>query len=641
MNVYYRDEQVTLLLGDALEQLRALPESSVDCCVTSPPYFGLRDYGMAGQYGIEDSPAVYVETMREVFAEVRRVLADDGTLWLNLGDSYSYPPGSAGRQGSGQRAGRTFTAEALPGTRALPPKNLMMIPARVAIALQDDGWILRNDIIWCLAGSTRLYARTQKGDGPHNLRDLAQLDPATVQLWDGTKWVAVTAWTKTRHASALRLTLRNGQEITSTADHLWPTQRGVIKAADLVVGDVVATTHLPEPAEPSQPSALDDADIGWLVGTYLADGSHGTGSCIQIASHVDDTGRFARLRRIAASLDGTCRIHVTGGNSASANIHGRIAGAIIDTYIAGADAHTKHLTSRAWQRSNKFLAALLDGYLADAHYDEPNNRWRLGFCRNMLLAADLRTLAARLGASLRLVKTTSKLDGRDFPAFRGDLRMDPATRRTRDGEIVSIAPGRGGWFYDITVESEPHLFALASGVLSHNCKPNAMPESVTDRLSGRYEHVFLLTKSPKYWFDLGAVREVPSQKSIDRGRDWGNRKAAGEPARYGTAGLHGVGSSNLAPHAEGRNPGDVWDLPTQPYPEAHFAVFPSRLPQRCIKAGCKPNGTVLDPFSGSGTTGEAARMLGRHYIGIDLNPAYHDLAIKRFAQGVLDFEEAS
>jgi len=79
----------------------------------------------------------------------------------------------------------------------------------------------------------------------------------------------------------------------------------------------------------------------------------------------------------------------------------------------------------------------------------------------------------------------------------------------------------------------------------------------------------------------------------------------------------------------------VWSISTRPYPAAHFAVFPIELPIRCIKAGCKPGGTVLDPFSGSGTTGASARRLGRRYIGIDLNSDYHDLAKERFAQGVL------
>ena len=88
MDPYYIDDQITLWHGDSLEVLRTLPDESVNCVVTSPPYYGLRDYGEPGQYGLEPTPAAFVEQMRQVFAEVRRVLASDGTLWLNIGDSY-------------------------------------------------------------------------------------------------------------------------------------------------------------------------------------------------------------------------------------------------------------------------------------------------------------------------------------------------------------------------------------------------------------------------------------------------------------------------------------------------------------------------------------------------------------------------
>ncbi len=134
MSLYYSDDAVTLHHGDSLDVLRGLDADAVDCCVTSPPYFGLRDYGQAGQYGLEASPSEYVETMRAVFHELRRVLADDGTLWLNIGDSY-VSGGAIGRND----VGRDFT---------LPAKNLLGIPWRVAFALQDDGWILRNAIVW-------------------------------------------------------------------------------------------------------------------------------------------------------------------------------------------------------------------------------------------------------------------------------------------------------------------------------------------------------------------------------------------------------------------------------------------------------------------------------------------------------------
>lgn len=317
---YYRDEQVTLLLGDARDVLADMDAGSVDCIVTSPPYFGLRDYGTPGQYGAEATPAEYVETMRALFAEARRVLADDGTLWLNLGDSYAGSWGNQSRTAEspglapaedGRFPARTRTGAIRPG---MPPaKNLFGIPWRVAFALQDDGWILRNEIIW----------------------------------------------------------------------------------------------H----------------------------------------------------------------------------------------------------------------------------------------------------------------------------------------------------------------------------------KPNAMPESVRDRLSNRHEHLFMFSRSPRYWFDLDAVREphtAPQRKAgarAFRARDLNHE-------RTGTGTYTG-------PDDRGRNPGDVWTVATRPYPAAHFAVFPLDLPLRCIKAGCKPGGTVLDPFSGSGTTGAAARQLGRKYVGVDLNASYHDLARERFTQGVLDLGGAA
>lgn len=115
----------TIYTGDALEVLRGLPDGSVNCCVTSPPYYALRDYGMNGQIGRESSPKEYVSRLTEVFAEVRRVLRPDGTLWLNLGDTY---------------AGR--------GEEEIKPKDLIGIPWMAAFALRDDGWYLRNDIIW-------------------------------------------------------------------------------------------------------------------------------------------------------------------------------------------------------------------------------------------------------------------------------------------------------------------------------------------------------------------------------------------------------------------------------------------------------------------------------------------------------------
>lgn len=318
MSTYYSDDHVTLHHGHSLDVLREMDSGSIDCIVTSPPYFGLRDYGVDGQIGAEHSPAEFVDALVAVFREARRVLADDGTLWLNLGDSYSSGARTTYAD-TGKSLGRTSLSRP---TSTLPEKNLLGIPWRVAFALQGDGWILRNSIIWA--------------------------------------------------------------------------------------------------------------------------------------------------------------------------------------------------------------------------------------------------------------------------------------------------------------------------------KPNAMPESVTDRLSTRHENVFMFSKSRRYWFDLDPIREDQSPVSIARAGRADMRGKEGWADAYHGNPPRGLARQSGRDTSIGRNPGDVWTIATQPFPGAHFAVYPLALPERCIQAGCKPGGTVLDPFSGSGTTGLAATKHGRRYVGIDLNEDYLKLSLDtRLAQGVLDFGEAS
>ncbi|HEU0086082.1 MAG TPA: site-specific DNA-methyltransferase [Pseudonocardiaceae bacterium] len=395
---YYRDDQITLYTGDALDVLAELPTSSVHCVVTSPPYWGLRDYGTgrwvggdphcphrtaAGrggnlaqtkhpplgypasaahrggapqqchrcgalrqdrQHGLEPTPQEYVDRLRAVFAELRRVLVDTATVWLNLGDSYSAEP--PGRTGDAMRTSTLSGTSAaavvrdsvrhagVHRTRTIPRKNLIGMPWRVAFALQQDGWVLRNAIIW----------------------------------------------------------------------------------------------H----------------------------------------------------------------------------------------------------------------------------------------------------------------------------------------------------------------------------------KPNAMPESVRDRLANHYEMLYLLTKQQHYHFDLDAIREPLTRPpatdenivigTSHQGRHAGIDATAGRrgnttSGKYtttapftrhppGTA-MQPTGQQHSTSHPHGKNPGDVWSICTRPLREAHFAAYPIDIPLRCIAAGCPENGTVLDPFSGAATTGLAAHHLGRTYVGIDLNPQFHDIGLRR------------
>jgi DNA modification methylase len=143
--------QFRIICGDALAVLSGMPDESVNCCITSPPYWGLRDYGVPGQIGLESTPEEFVARLVAVFREVRRVLRADGTVWVNLGDSYASQGGQQVAQtkwqvngaSDGQNGGKSRTPPI-----GLKPKDLCGIPWRVAFALQADGWYLRQDLIW-------------------------------------------------------------------------------------------------------------------------------------------------------------------------------------------------------------------------------------------------------------------------------------------------------------------------------------------------------------------------------------------------------------------------------------------------------------------------------------------------------------
>ena len=154
-------------------------------------------------------------------------------------------------------------------------------------------------------------------------------------------------------------------------------------------------------------------------------------------------------------------------------------------------------------------------------------------------------------------------------------------------------------------------------------KPNPMPESVTDRCTKSHEYIFLLSKSPKYYFDNEVIKEGAKTKPTAR-----DKNKEGYKADYAKDDRFSPGERVYG--ADGRrNKRDVWRVPVQPVKEAHFATFPEKLIEPCILAGCKEGGVVLDPFFGSGTTGIVAERYGRDYIGIELNPEYVKIAERR------------
>lgn len=666
----------SLLLGDCVLELKSIPEKSVQCVVTSPPYYGLRDYGVEGQIGLEDTPEAYVEKLVAVFREVKRVLRDDGTVWLNIGDSYwgSGKWNSTGgdsmfgkdmHSGWVQEAKKNNTPNYSTNKHPLiKPKDLIGIPWRVAFALQSDGWWLRQDIIWCLSGGTWLYARTQKGDMPMMVKDIARLDPSTVQLWNGEKWTQALGWSKTaRKGNEVEIVLRSGERISCTPTHRFPTTKGLKEASKLLPGDVLSSCRLPAPDSPLT-NILDD-DAAWFAGLYIAEGSRHKEK-ISIAGHIKEVGRWKRVKQIAEKFGGTASLHEYG-NKQVIRVNGTIVNAIIDELVTGITAKDKGLAPICWRHDDNFLRSILVGYLGgDGHNDIKNNRWRLGFMRNYNLERDIRTMCARLGYQLTLNLSSVLYEGKQLPTFRGEIRMESSTHfnvKSR-AEVMEVRKARCREVYDIGVADEPHLFSLASGILTHNSKPNPMPESVKDRCTKSHEYIFLLTKSAKYFYDAVSVMEPVKESSIARlsqpnlinqvgsdrvpGKTNGNMKAVGRIPRKNDGQNTGGNGPAIKDHVGNslnredglRNRRSVWTITTKPFKEAHFATFPPELPKICIKAGSRVGDTVLDPFMGSGTTGIVAEKLQRNFIGIELNPDYFKMAKDRIYNVAPLFEEA-
>ena len=160
-------------------------------------------------------------------------------------------------------------------------------------------------------------------------------------------------------------------------------------------------------------------------------------------------------------------------------------------------------------------------------------------------------------------------------------------------------------------------------------KPNPMPESVTDRPTRAHEYLFLLTKSARYWYDADAIKEPNSDGAVER---FGKNPTLTPNTKY--AGLDGQSAAAAAAYMpewlpNGRNKRTVWTIATEPYPDAHFATFPTALVEPCVLAGCPVGGVVLDPFAGSGTTLLVALRHGRRALGIELNPTYVEMAERR------------
>lgn len=452
----------------------------------------------------------------------------------------------------------------------------------------ECGLQTKQMITWCLAGTTEVYTLSHKGVSLMNIRDLYRLDPLTIKLWNGTKWTQLLGISTSISAETIKLILRSGEEIIGTINHQFPTNNGLKRMDELLIGDVLEHSTLPEPVNSLDCNGVPDI-VAWFIGLYLAEGSiskKGQKTVIQISGHSKETQRFEKVLEVARFYGGSATVSYNGNNQ-SIRVYGKILPSILKEFIWGSVSKDKHLSPKAWRFSNKWLKSVLDGYLSgDGGWDEKNQRWRLGFTDNKLLVRDLRVLASRLDFRLVLKSCINKGFNKKFKGFRGEIRFNNSTHWSRKDpfEVISISKSKAKRVYDLGVEDEPHLFALVSGVLTHNCKPNPWPKN-RDRL-------YVTTVE----FALWAVK----------GKGWTfNRQRTNYENgifNFGTV------NSRIRKHNTQKPLGLIMDL---------------------LRIHSNENDLILDPFSGSGTISVGCRRLNRHYISFEIDKEYYDSSIER------------
>jgi len=223
---------------------------------------------------------------------------------------------------------------------------------------------------------------------------------------------------------------------------------------------------------------------------------------------------------------------------------------------------------------------------------------------------------------------------------KGDLK-DPKHPEGRNGQAVAVnnkvaglkSKDLVGIPWRVAFALQERGWYLRQDIIW--AKPNPMPESVTDRCTKSHEYIFLLTKKPQYYFDNVSIKEPVSEVSLKRAEyAFHSDRPSTKNASMGGAGIHTEKMGSRFVNPEGRNKRDVWNVATKPYAEAHFATYPPELILPCILAGSKEGDLILDPFSGSGTTGQVAMQLGRNYVGCELNPEYASLSEKRLTDAI-------
>ena len=634
-----RGAEMTILHGDALTMLRTLPASSVQTCVTSPPYFNHRDYGHPDQIGLEPTPESYIARLVEVFAEVRRVLRDDGTLWVVIGDSYA---------GGGPHHGETNLGKN--GTNKGSRTGVdRLVRSSVLDELQS---LLKGRPIFCgNAPTIRVTSKRVNVSLTNNRTPQGELIPllgvqrVTFKKRDDDLGQVLNLLDGPTDAR-----IRIDRPLRGTVRRNATDMEIVLDAADdisVIISELDSDVH----------SVLSIPGVG-----------SGTGKQADAAFAIEESGE--PIAKCVGDVEAT-------GDSFVRDSTGK---RLPDVYLVNQAIPLGDALDSGTRDCGDFrVTAASEQHVT---FKVGNGGWYLTFT-----AVGHVYIPDGCGG----VRPYSRV----YQEAIGNTNEKMAKQELGIPFMLRRALMRDGWICRSTI------------IWS---KPNPMPESVTDRPTKAHEYVFLLSKSARYFYDADAIREPhvrlwgESNGGSLLGSTW--HKEAGQAT---TGGRNNGTSRPSLPNPAGRNRRTVWDIPTQPVTDAHFATFPEALVEPCILAGTSERGqcrtcgapwvrvvewervnereerrgnarganllpgrttesglqrihntndqtsqtivhttgwqpsctcgtgepvpqAVLDPFAGSGTTARVAEKLGRRWVAIELNAAYIDIIRKRTAQ---------
>ena len=627
-----------VLPGDCLDVLPALPAESVDMVFADPPYnLQLRQEllrpnqtrvaGVDDAWDQFDDFAAYDDFTRAWLTACRRVLKPTGTLWV-IGTYH----------------------------------NIF----RVGAQMQNLGYWILNDVTWikCLSGDTELLVLINQVPLVSTLKDLVRINQEQNEIllpsydYNGCfNWVRLSGWQKSPKSVGLRIQLENGHWVECTGNHKFPAPISgnitYVCAKNLKVGD-----YLLELGKFSLPRVIEsegiDKSIGEFIGWYLAEGSIlSDDKGIVLSLSADEASEAEHLIETIKRKFGVIgRIH-TYRKSLQLIFPGHFILELINRFIRGKNAMGKRLNREAFLHGPEFLAGVLEGYLrGDGHWEQKAQRWKLGLCRNKGLIHDLSIICRILGYRMRFSDRFVPYKDSKAEIIRGEIRKNTRdqwdkvsikelgltsrrwitgnqrysleyfrehykirTRKNPVGEITDIArkvvdgdlrlvkivdiqPTHSKTFYDLSVDGN-HVFSLANGLLTHNSNP--MPNFRGVRFTNAHETLIWAQaqRGQPYTFNHHAMKEI--NDGLQMRSDW------------------------LLPICTGKQ-----RLKLNGH-KAHSTQKPEALLYRILLAASNPGDVILDPFFGTGTSGAVAHRLRRHWIGIERDPAYVELARQRIA----------